>query len=767
MRIRKPTLLALPATLQLLLIGGVNAQTSAAPPPAAADTGQTTSKSSGYELEEVMVTAEKISQDAQKVALPIVTVTQETLSERGVDSARDLQKVVAGLQALGTTGNFAIRGVKTQGVSPLATAAVAYSQDGVTLGRFQNSANLVYDIDRVEVLKGPQGSLSGTNASGGSISVISRKPVLGRFEGNGSIELGNYSTLRTTGALNLPIGDKAALRMAWGTARHEGYYDNAPAVDRGTADVQSGRLRLLVAPTDALSITLGVQYQTDKGTTFVRPICYSATDANCPYGADDERTYPLNPAAAPVYNAKTWGAMADVEWDLGFATLTILPSYNQYKSVSSDSAGYTLTGSNTTSSSLTNTSILAPVTVFPVGHEDFSQKALETRLAHAGETFKWVVGGITQKEENVILTGLGQVTTTPAYYRQTKGPQNTENKALFGQATYSITDTLRITGGTRYSVDSKLDGLIACNNGNPISDPNPANHPITPVFTPAMCVANISSYEMNYWTYRGTVEYDLRPESMLYTSVSTGLHPGSINSVQTPLALRYVKPEKLTNYELGSKNRFFDGQLQLNASVFYLDYKDYQVSYTFNESPAIGGTLNAAAAVNKGVDFDVIYLPTWLDRINFSGQYLSAKFTDFNIFTQTCAGCAFSNVNYDGKTEGSSPELIFNLGYEHTFDLPNGGTLVPRVDGHYESSQKIALFQEFAITRQDAYAVADVTATYNSPQNNWRVTGYVRNVTDKAYLTNITGGNGFITPLRVTANISDPRTYGVRLEASF
>lgn len=735
--------------------------------------------SDSTELETIVITSEKIALDSQKVALPVTIVEQETMSDRGVDSARDLQRVVAGLQSIGDSGNFSIRGVKTDAATPFATAAVAFSQDGVTLGRFQNSAGLVYDVERVEVLKGPQGSLSGTNASGGSISVVSKSPVLGRFEGNAGIETGNYSTLRTNGALNLPFGDAVAVRMAWSTSRHGGYFDNAPAVDRGTADTQSGRIRMLVQPLDALKITLGANYQTDKSVSFTRPVCYSTDPAaNCPYGVyPDARTYPLHASAQSFVNNKLWGAQLDIEWDFGFASLTVLPAYNQFKSTSNAVSGQLLNGSNATSSDVTNTlvdGINDPIsqTLAPVGYQDFSQKSLEARLSHSGSKLRWVFGGITSKEDNQIVTALAQSTTiaagqTQGYYSQTRGPQNTESKALFGQATVSLTDKFRVTAGARWSDDYKLDGLINCDNGNPVSDTDPTHHTPSQTFTAAQCVSNVSTYEKKYGTYRGGFEYDVLDDSMVYLTVTTGLHPGTINSVQVPVEQRYVKPEKLVNYEIGAKNRFLNDRLQVNASIFYLDYKDFQVTYTFNENPILGGTLNAAAAVSKGVDFDTLFAATDKDRINFNGQYLDAKFTKFDIINYV-SGQAPQRINYNGKTLANSPKWTLNLGYEHRFDLINdGGSLLPRLDVHYESAKKVSVFQEFAIAKQSSLTTVDFTTTYQPANGSWRVVGFVRNLTDELYWTNFAGGMGFTEPLRGTVSFNDPRTYGVRFETSF
>jgi iron complex outermembrane receptor protein len=287
---------------------------------------------------------------------------------------------------------------------------------------------------------------------------------------------------------------------------------------------------------------------------------------------------------------------------------------------------------------------------------------------------------------------------------------------------------------------------------------------ITPnIYTPAQCPTsppNLTHLEQKYWTYRGGVEYDLAPQSMLYATVSTGIHPGNINNASLATTYpQYVfsQPEKLTNYEIGSKNRFFDNQLQLNGSIFYLDYKNYQATFLPDPNIAVSATLNAARAESKGADFDIIYLLSANDRVNFSGQYLDTKFKTFVI-------PAFG-INYSGETLASSPKWVLDAGYQHNFILASEARVVPRADVHYESAKKVGAFQPFPIDEQGGYATADATVSYESV-SNWRVVGYVRNLTNKVYFTNVVV-SGLVPQVRSTANISDPRTYGIRLEGSF
>lgn len=708
-----------------------------------------------FTLEEIVVTAQKRDENIQRSALAITAVTAEVLDDRGVSNAQDLQRIVPGLQVspAGNNTNFTIRGITNDMTGESASLSIAYGQDGNYSGRASGASSLMFDVERVEVLKGPQGSLAGTNAAGGSINVITKRPTQ-QFEGSAALEIGNYDTIKTQGALNLPINDWIAVRGAFGTAKHDGYYDNGAAVARGSQDDTAGRLRALFNFSDDVSLLLGGNYYRGEGVSFSRPYCHNSTtltptQGGCDAGpfSGDAYTYALSSAGTAVNQHTIWGFSAELNWKLPFADLTYIGAYSDDGSQTGTFVGYTYLnadGSTNGASISSGGTVVAPS---DGGTRKYLLRNHELRLSNQNDFIKWVAGVYLSAENNymddrptVSLVGFA-------------GQQSAESRALFGQLTYSLTDTFRVTAGGRYNRDHKFEDAALCG-------PFGAGGTFG-------CNPTVSDQVWTYTTWRAGVEYDVAPESMLYATVSTGIKPGGYNNSSAPANLRYFNQEKLTDYEIGLKNRFFDNRLQLNLSAYYYDYKDRQVTYTFEAGPpAIGGTLNAANASSTGVDVDVAWLPTKRDRVNVTANWLDAKFTDFVIDALlNRTDTALTHIDYTGLKLARSPEWVINLGYEHGFDMPGGGLLTPRADFHYEAAQKMS-FDPYPYWQRPSYVVTDLALTYTPSAGNWKALAYLRNAADTVYVQSLTG-NTFVETVRGTAVLGDPRTFGLRFEAKF
>ncbi|MFT3907114.1 MAG: TonB-dependent receptor [Steroidobacteraceae bacterium] len=706
-------------------------------------------------LEEITVTAEKRTEDLQKTPLAITAVSADDLIQRGVDNAQQLQQVVPGLQVQpsGNGTNFTIRGIASAGDQENSTSSIGFGVDGVFLGRSLNTTSLLFDVDHVEVVRGPQGSLNGSSASGGSINIVTKRPTQTE-EGAAAVEFGSYDTLKTQGMLNVPLSDTLALRASFGTARHDGYLKAAPAADLNSQDDKAGRVKLLWTPSESFDLMLSANYYNGTGTSFARPVCatVSVSSSGCPsdgYGFGnygDAHHYSLPIGYVQSNDHTNWGSSLTFNWNLDFATLTYVGAYVKDLVLNSETTSqYT----DNTDGSVDLTPVVAGVQQKTNTNE--YQYSHELRLANKSGAYDWVVGLYDEIEHNHLNGGVSCGYANGHYSCSGIDAQMASSeRAVFGQLTYSVTDALRVIGGARYNVTRKYatGDLIVAPDSSDLSS------------TVAIDISN-PSFDQKFTTYRAGVQYDLAPSSLLYATYATGYKPAAYNSSTVPLALRYYKPEKLIDYEIGSKNRFLDDRLQVNVAAFYYDYSNLQITYSFSASA--GGTVNAASATSKGLELSTIWAISRLDQVNFDANYLDAKYDDFVVTYYS--GTTPIVADLTGNPLANAPKWVFNAGYEHRFELASGAAWTPHLDIHHESDHTTS-FAAFAIDKQPEFTRADLTLGFQPAQGKWRAEAYVRNLTNEDYALSV-GGNSFTPTTTSTAYFSDPRTYGVRMSVNF
>ncbi|MDG2529022.1 TonB-dependent receptor [Caulobacter endophyticus] len=700
-------------------------------------------------LDEVVITAQRRSENLQKTPLTVSAVTGDKLESQGVKTVVDLASQVPALQITSSGSGAAqvfLRGIGSTNTTEVGDPAVAYHIDGIYQARSTSVGALFYDIDRVEVLRGPQGTLYGRNATAGAINVITKKPVLGEYEGAGSIEVGNYSAVTTSGLINVPIGDTLAVRASFQQSRHDGYVNainQGPGTggnDRYDQDDKSARVRVLWKPSDNFSLILNADYLHQGG----------AGGGDGTYGTTRVTGDPwtCNCSTNLYRNNRFFSTGAEASWDLGFANLTYLVGYNFSK--------LDRTGENASTG--------APN--YFLG-KDYTWSH-ELRLGGDAGKLKWVVGLYRFTEDNNVDFRVFLANNSYLSFIQ---PEITaESIAVFGQTTYEVTDRFRVTGGLRYTEDKKgrVGGTYLTNSAGAIV---------------STVVANVADAKWDATNWKLGADFDLTSTSMLYANVATGYKAGGYYD---GIADNVYAPEKITSYEAGVKNRFLDNRLQVNATAFLYDYRDFQVSAL----GTIGGqdatvTLNADKAKIYGLEFETNLALTEHDRIDATLGWLHAEYTDFvlprgdsfsnNNANATVAACYTANyaaaaprsTDFSGCRMARTPEWTFNLGYQHIWELSFGGALTGRIQTHYETSKNLE-YHGFAENKEGAFTKTDVSLTYASPDDRWTLQGYVRNLEDDDVRTasapNSTTGlatNGageFYAP---------PRTYGLRLGVTF
>lgn len=723
---------------------------------------------------DIVVTASRREETVQRAALSIQALSSDALVRANVNKPEDLSSVATGVQ-IGTAGAMAqvyIRGVGSYSTQTFAESPVAFNIDGVYISRTWATRGIFYDLERVEVLKGPQGTLYGRNASGGAINIITAKPKLGGMSGFAELQVGNYNLMQATGALNIPLGDTFAVRASSQVTYRDGYLSDGYDDD----DTEAARLQLLWEPTPDVSLLVSGNYQRSGGkgagaVTSPRVNGEKFRGASDPSVVAIIQAQPAPPGFPIPFGAfltypKDDGNLdltvksinAELNWDVGFATLTVLPAYREAE-----------------------LKLLTYLPGFPVQNREHNeQTTVEARLGNSNEKLKWVLGAYYFNERATNLPGGPNLAVFQGLNNQIQQflDLRTRSYAAFGQATYSLTKSFRVTGGLRYTYEDKSNHEMTDNIAFPT---------LGPPFTQNIPYTNDQSEKYNSVTWKAGVEYDIAPRSMGYASVSTGFKSGGFYSAPQP---NTFDPEKLTAFEVGVKNRFLDNRLQVNIEGFYWKYKDHQESFVGPTSiPSLFTfvTVNAGRAKSYGVELDTLFQVTPQDELTFKIQFNESNYDSFVFQSPASAigpavtGCAaspidmngFQTVDCSGKQLLRAPRWTGNAGYSHDLDLGEHGSVRASFDVQFSSASYLAIdFLEQE--RQKSYAIGNFDLTYTTGDGRLSITGFIHNiwneeVKNQAYRYNfVSPANPLAHPDGVIlATVRPPRTYGARARFSF
>lgn len=731
-------------------------------------------------LTDIVVTAQRRAEPLQRAAIAVSAVSGDDLAQSGVTETANLGKLIPSLvvQPTGGTTSFFLRGVGTNSQNSFSENAVAFNFNGVYVGRPTAPAGAFYDLERVEVVKGPQGTLYGRNATGGAINVLPKRPELGKFGASALLEYGNYDSKKGFLALNVPIGETVALRVAGQVVDRDGYISDGYDDDKGEAV----RASLLIEPSSLWSAVLVADYYRQHGKGAGAVLLPSAAFAVPPVADRVSISSPAAQAAIRGYAAtifappfcggfggfvssgcvslagsdgfldnKFYGVSATVTGDLGFGTLTVIPAWRR--------------------------SDVNFRTYLPGFAGDFvdlaEQTSVEVRLAsNDAQSLRYVLGafyfGENQKTENYFRQGnISTTRFTPLL--------NTESIAAFGQLTFAVSDALRLVAGGRYTREDKKQLTSTASGGLP----GPIQPPLSAPFT--------GSLSFEKFTWKAGVEFDAGPASLLYANVATGFKSGGFFVAQPPN--NTFRPETLTAYTVGSKNRFFGNKLQLNVEAFYWDYRDQQITFvggvpTGNGLFAQGSiTVNAGKSRIYGAELEARFAPTPHDRFNVNVQYLDGRYDSLITanFSPTGApvvtgcrtlgsraanpgvnGARFYDIDCSGRPTVNSPKWAVNAGYERSFDLTDDLALVAGARANIESSRFMnSNYRPEEV--QDGFIIADAILTLES-RKGWNISAFINNITDEVVLAR--AGTRPILDFPV-GTLRPPRTYGVRVGIDF
>jgi iron complex outermembrane receptor protein len=717
---------------------------------AAADT-------SSAQLEEIIVTAQKRVESGQKAPIAVNILTPDILETAGVTEITKLYQAVPGVKidlSLGQAVLF-LRGIGPQVSFPNYGAPVPILQDGLEILRESTTAG-IFDSARVEVLRGPQGTLYGRNAVGGVVNIIANQPVH-EFKTAAEVEFGNYDEKRYFGMVNAPIGETLSVRAAVQAEKRDGYLSN----NSGYIDNVAGRVALRYQPNSNLDATLTGSF-TDQQNTLQdwvpdscgvklpgllteSPQCGTTPHKYGLVNSDDPWFDPLS-TAGTYFHEHGWAA--DLHVNYTFDSGPVLSFLAQ-------DAEATIHNTNYVDVNLIHTQ--------QSDDANSQEIRLTDQVGSGGQgTLKWLVGAFRNWSNVPYFVQVFPATSQPAYYpvtppgvhgfppipgayvNVTEPRVESDAYAVFSQATYSLLDDLRLTGGLRYSWDEE--------KGAAGDVPNFVVFP-TPLI--------VHDFKESHVDGKIGVDYDLTPTSLLYGSVQTGYLPGGFDLGSDP----HFKAATMLGYALGSKNRFLDNRLQVNAEGFYYDYKNYQLSYN---APNTGQQviLNAPKVVIYGLDLDSIFQLTPADRVSGSLELLSARIDEFTsqpsfTTTQDWANSTVllpGGTNLHGYDLIESPHVSWNLAYEHTWTFAAGASVAARIDNTFESSHW-GEFEHPVGTLSPAANKTNFNLTYSAPENRWHVTAYVLNIENA-----VSYGQG--EPVSAVF-IFPPRTYGMKLGFNF
>jgi iron complex outermembrane receptor protein len=721
-------------------------------------------------IEKVVVTAQKRSQDVQKVPISMSVLTGTQLDDRGIDGFAALKNQTPSLTfGAGVTGGenaITLRGVGSENVTGGGDPGVAVHSDGIYLGRTVGVEQTFFDVQRIEVLRGPQGTLYGRNSTGGAVNIISRKPELGVFATNADFSYGNYSAMTARAMFNVPLGDKAAFRFAGVVNTHDGYQDIlSPSAVCGdcegdAADSFNVRGHLLFKLSDNADLLLSAGHFENNEPVGIRLREQFPANNSGILGTNRFTGATPNPRdLREVYKDQREGLAMDTT--NVSATLTWdMPSGIQLTSVTAYQELFWNQVTDGDGSSL-------PLAVGNYWTNDSHQVSQELRFASTGEgANKWVAGLFLYREnvsQDFQFTDTGYNVFGPApipgnlFVFTNGGDIQTTSWAIFGQDDYRFEDGLfglptTLTAGLRYTHDVKegndfLDFLFF--GGCAITTPAP---------TGGHCATKTFDESWNTLTGRAGIQIEQSEDVMWYATASRGYRSGGVLVGNFPGA---YDPEYIWNYEGGVKTLMWDKRLQLNASAFWNTYSDMQV---FIQD--IGGSRieNAAEATIKGIEIDALAKPTDDLTVNFGFAWLDATYDQYTTIDSR-AGSSGLPEDLTGNRLNRTPEFTVIAGAQ--YDVPiSMGLLSLRADFRWQD-EVFFRAQNLPIDRQEGYTKTDLRAILYLPGDTYKVEAFVQNLENEDVVNNIVIPAQTLGGPTSQITLDPPRTFGVKVSASF
>ncbi|HEY4548189.1 MAG TPA: TonB-dependent receptor [Pedomonas sp.] len=685
-------------------------------------------------LEEIIVTAQKRAESLQDTPISIAAITARDLENSGIKDLTDLGSEVPNLQVTphpnsATTAKIFLRGVGNNDDQVTQDPSVAVYLDGVYVARSQGLAMEVAELERIEVLRGPQGSLYGRNATGGAINFITRAPELGKLEGEQKLSFGNYDQFRSRTRLNIPIGDTLAVELAYLRTEKDGYVQNrGTGVDRfGDQRRDAYRAALRWQPSDVLE----VRYSYDRSDVNDTP----GYIAHVPfYPLKAERPTEGSPAVADLRrnDVSAQGHNLTLSWEAA-ESLTI-KSITGYRKLSNE------TNQNY------HTGVFGPFPIFITAFDsDQKQFTQELQVVHDAldRQLEYVLG-VYYFDESADSFDTTSVPRRPRSERTV----TVDNKAYaaYAQATYTpawLDERLHLTLGTRWSRDERkatLQDAVVPAGGAPILGLPGAGDKSFENFSPS-----------------AIVRYDLSDATNVYAKVVTGYKTGGYN-VRATSVERFNQgfdEENLISYELGLKSTLLEDRLRLNAALFWTSYDDIQINVQSDPNDVSRtDVLNAGKATIKGLELDITARPTRGLSLSLSYAYLDAGYDRILDGSGRDVTDQYHYVN--------APKNTIKAGLEYQFPQTAIGSPAFFLDYYFQDKKLSSSTNGNYIVGDYGLLDARITLTdIPVAAGDWSLALYGRNLTDKEYYADHFNAGA------PSAYFGEPRTYGIEMAVRF
>jgi iron complex outermembrane receptor protein len=707
-------------------------------------------------LTEIIVTAQRRSENLQNVPIAVTALSADQLALSGIQSTTELGEVTPGLTVVNQNGDVLphIRGVGTTLFGAGVENSIATYVDGVYIASQVGSLLTLNNIAQVEVLKGPQGTLYGRNATGGLIQVTTKDPQ-STFSGDASLSYGNYQTsvgqLYVTGPI---VADKLAADLAVSaTTQGEGYGTNlynGQDVYKTDHDI-TARSKWLFTPTDGTTVRLTGDYEDTAGSQFsTHGIAPGTAVPGFGAGPAHANVYDVDEAFQPYNSLKGGGVSLRADQSVGFGQLSSISAYRSYKFLEDFDGG--------------------PV---PFKLQDILVNIAETQLTQEfqltstqGGPLQWVVGAFflhDNSEENPTISEFGAPLQLPPPKGEglpasvsTYGEEKTNSGSVYGQSTLAITPVDHLTLGFRYTDEKRqLVATEVAELGNGLTV-YPLAAPHTSPFVPPAALTPSKTFTAPTWRF--SYDHRFSDEVLGYVSYNRGFKSGGFN-VSDPSQPAY-QPETLDAYEIGLKTDLWGRRLRLDTSAYYYHYKDIQVANF------VAGSIdyyNGAVAEIYGIDADLKALVTESLTLTAGFSYIHDRYTDFpdaQFYTPNlpAGGNTITTQSADGNRLPLTPDETFNLSGDYRYPLP-AGSLGLNVTYFYSTH---FVFAPDNIQYQPSYSLVNATISWTAPGDRFIASLWGKN------LSNAIVADGYLASVFGTlSNYAPPRTYGAKVEVKF
>ena len=717
-------------------------------------------------LDEIVVTAQKRTENVQDVPISIAAYSGEDLQALGITESEQLGQFVPGLELSTSSGEGSqliifLRGAGLNDFNTNNAGPIGIYSDEVYVSSPALTAFQFFDTERLEILKGPQGTLYGRNTTGGAVKFVSNKPT-DEFE---LLAKGSYSSFNTTNleaAISGPVTDNIRARFAVNKVDSDGFLENTidpnNVTDENGVDTFSWRGTVDVDVTDNFSLRGNIHGANvdSEGGKFV--FIGLGPGGSGPLGTPSQ----VDPFSGQYnrdddINLDSIGGYVEAKWDLGDIELTSISAYDDLDRLLPEE-----TDANAADILFIN---------YDVESETFSQ---ELRATGSYGDSTWLLGGFYLTEDleqdqsidlfgslrplfaplGVNIPGVTSPDPTPVFFARANNFQTIETFAIFGQTDVAINDKLTLTLGGRYTDEDRTfsargtieEESLAAIVGNPL----------------VVYEATDLETSSGEFSWRVGADYKPNDSTLLYASIARGFKSGGFNGgflsldpVEAITQLEPYDPEFLTAYEAGFKTDLLDDRLRLNAAVFYNDFSDLQVFTQINTGGLPLLVLdNATSAEVLGFEFDATFYPHPNFLLNLTGAFMDAEIGTLSV----------NGVDLTGNSIPNTPDASVSglARYDHEL---GGGLGSVYLQGSFSYRDDVFFSTEnLDFTGQEAYTLANLRAGYDAENGNWGVAVFGNNIGDTTYFTNVSNNSDFGF---ASATLGTPRSYGVELSLNF